>query len=249
MDPKHIEKIADILRNEGVSDVNHIVSSLIENCDCDEREYLEVLTWLTGEQAACDAIVNRVGLNNCFGKWHRDPDTGDIYHESGGFFRIIGVDVKTDKRESGIGWSQPMIDQGTESSIAGLLKHKYSDSCKYLVEAKFEPGNYGMVQLSPGLQVTYSNLKQLHKGKKPFLSEYFVEDRENTKVLYEQWLPEDGGRFFLKRVKYMLVELSDADSLPEISSHFRWVKLSTLKKLLHHDNLINCHLRTLIAVL
>jgi len=249
MDNEKIEIITNILKNNGLTDFEPILNSVIEKFDCDDNEYQDVLSWLTQEQLECDAKVTKVGLNDCLGKWQRDSETGDIYHESGGFFRIVGVDVKTDKRESGTGWCQPMIDQGTESSIAGLLKHRFIDSCKYLVEAKFEPGNYGMVQLSPGLQVTYSNLKQLHKGKKPFLSEYFVEDRENTKVLYEQWLPEDGGRFFLKRVKYMLVELSDADSLPEISSHFRWVKLSTLKKLLHHDNLINCHLRTLIAVL
>jgi oxidase EvaA len=70
-----------------------------------------------------------------------------------------------------------------------------------LVEAKFEPGNYAKVLISPSLQVTYSNFFQAHGGRKPKYSEFFDGSRQDVTVLYSHWMPEDGGRFYLKRVK------------------------------------------------
>jgi len=37
----------------------------------------------------------------------------------------------------------------------------------YLVQAKAEPGNYGLVSLSPSVQATFSNLERAHGGRAP----------------------------------------------------------------------------------
>lgn len=187
-------------------------------------------------------------MKDVWGDWYMDEKNGDIAHTSGGFFRVIGVDISSSQRESGRGWKQPMMDQGTESSIAGLIKQRQNDRNMYLIEAKFEPGNYGKVLISPSLQVTYSNLNQAHKGKKPLLAEYFDQSNLDNKVLYEHWLPEDGGRFYLKRVKYMVVEVPENTSI-NLNDNFRWVSVYTLKRMMQHDNLVNPHVRTILAIL
>ncbi len=222
---------------------------LAENLILDEDEYLSTLAWIRQKQGDCKARVERIGLGDVLGEeWKREPTTGDIRHRSGGFFEIIGVDVKTSQRESGKGWKQPMLDQGTESSIAGFIRRPAEDGHQYLVEAKFEPGNYGRVLISPSLQVTYSNLNRAHGGRRPRFAEFFDGGDGGVKCLYEQWLPEDGGRFYLKRVKYMIVEIP-RDRQIEIDDNFRWAKALTLKRLLRHDDLVNPHVRSLLAVL
>lgn len=244
-----LEIIRECLDGQGSNYDNNALEMLIENISGDESECNEIHSWIMKKQKDCDASVEQIGLKEAMRKaWQFSETTGDIVHSSGGFFKIIGVDVKTSQRESGKGWKQPMVDQGTESSIAGFIRKKHNGKYVYLVEAKFEPGNYGKVLISPTLQVTFSNLKQAHGGKKPRLAEYFDGTLSNIKCLYSHWLPEDGGRFYLKRVKYMIVEI-DEENTPKINDDFRWVSIHTLKKLMHEDNLINPHVRSLLAVL
>ena len=47
-----------------------------------------------------------------------------------------------------------------------MIRKKIKGIPHYLTEAKFEPGNYNKIQISPSVQATYSNLNRVHKGKK-----------------------------------------------------------------------------------
>ena len=171
-------------RNDRLYDL--IIEALAEFVEVDERVqqqtrfFIEALTddnqfnslekvleWLERRKRECPFDVQPIHLNQVKG-WHADGETGDIGHDTGEFFRVIGVRINTDIREVGKGgWDQPMIDQGTKSSLVGLLKHYINGIPHYLIEAKAEPGNYGTLQLSPTLQVTFSNLNRAHAGKKP----------------------------------------------------------------------------------
>ena len=86
--------------------------------------------------------------------------------KEGEFFKIIGVRVRSAKREVDE-WDQPFIMQiGYKGGLIGLVRTFINGVPHYLVEAKFEPGNYGKVQLSPSVQATYSNINTIHLGKK-----------------------------------------------------------------------------------
>mgnify|MGYP003135681472 CR=1 FL=1 len=203
-----------------------------------------VLNWLENIKANLPAEVTEMNLNEVNDGWVFNQETGNLEHKTGGFFKVIGVRTETSIRESGKGWNQPMVDQGTEASVVGLVKHNN----KYLIEAKFEPGNYGEVLLSPTLQVTYDNLNKLHSGRKPLYSEYF----DGTIVVgidvkFEHWYPEDGGRFYKKRVKNMLVEIDN--EIKNIPQNFIWLTMYQLKELLKLDNIMNPHLRSIISYL
>jgi oxidase EvaA len=113
------------------------------------------------------------------------------------------------------------------------------------LEGKFEPGNYGEIQISPTLQATYSNLNKLHGGRAPRFLEYF-DGTKNVEILYEQWLPEDGGRFYKKRVKNMLVKIASNEEIM-IPFNFIWMTMRQIKEFLRKDNIINPHVRSIIA--
>tara|TARA_R100000734_G_C3315776_1_gene107944 strand:- start:1546 stop:2259 length:714 start_codon:yes stop_codon:yes gene_type:complete len=234
------DKILDLLDNVD-SNVEDRLNHFLE-CIDNKKGIEDVLQWLQDIKDNLSATVSEINLNEVKDGWGFNSETGTLEHNTGGFFKVIGVKTETNIRESGKGWNQPMVDQGTEASVVGLIK---KDNL-YLVEAKFEPGNYDRVLLSPTLQVTYDNLNKLHSGRKPLFAEYF--DGEDIKgvIKFEHWYPEDGGRFYKKRVKNMLVETNDKIEIPD---NFIWLNMYQLKELLKLDNIMNPHLRSIISYL
>ena len=111
-----------------------------------------------------------------------------------------------------------------------------------------EPGNYALLQLSPTLQATFSNLKRAHSGRKPHFAELFEEpDRQGVNVLYAAWLSEDGGRLYKKRNRGILAEVDESVDIPIPNEHFIWLSLFQIKALLHENAWINPHIRGIIA--
>ena len=100
-------------------------------------------------------------------KWNYDKKKGIIRHTSGEFFSIEGKRITNSNREVK-SWDQPFIKQiGYKGGIIGLVRSTINGVPHYLIDAKFEPGNYNEIQLSPSLQATYSNLNRVHLGNKP----------------------------------------------------------------------------------
>ncbi len=209
----------------------------------------DVRQWFINQRRICTMHIEEIPLNQAEG-WAIDPETGNIAHESGEFFRIHGVRVnQAGQREVYRGgWDQPILTQvGFDGGFLGLLCQRFEGIPHYLVDAKAEPGNHEKLQLSPTLQATFSNLKRAHKGRKPHFASYFEEpEKHNAKVIYRQWLSEDGGRLYLKRNMGMLVEISDDDML-ELPDSFIWLSMFQIKSLLLEDAWINPHIRGIIA--
>lgn len=185
-------------------------------------------------------------------QWSLDPQTGSLVHSSGEFFRVDGVRTyASPTREVEGGWDQPILTQvGFDGGILGLLRKRFDGVPHYLVEAKAEPGNYRIVQVTSTIQATFSNLKRAHKGKGTPYAEYFMAPAEHGgTVLIDQWMSEDGGRLNTKRNKTMLVELPEAFELELVSPRYRWVSLFQLKQLLlTEDAIIAPHIRGVLAV-
>lgn len=203
--------------------------------------------WLEREREEATMTVEVIPLRACRG-WVADEATGDMHHASGDFFHVHGVRVGgSGSREVGArGWDQPILTQvGCDGGILGLLRKRFDGIPHYLLEAKAEPGNYRILQLSPTLQATFANLRHAHEGAKPRFAEYFeTPERAGATVLYDAWLSEDGGRLFNKRNRGMLVEVEDDVSVPP---HFRWFSMFQIKALLHDDACVNPHVRGIIA--
>ncbi len=92
--------------------------------------------------------------------WQLNHSTLALTHASGGFFTFVGYQQSASpKADSGILISQNEI--GLLLLFASDSQYS-SDSTKLLVCKKFEPGNDPLIQLSPSIQMTYSNIRGMH---------------------------------------------------------------------------------------
>lgn len=247
-----IEEIKNILENNGYDldpDTNNRIRTMLESIRDDNQinklEY--IIEWFNKKREESDMIVEEIAVKD-LEKWNIQEKTGNIFHDSKGFFEIIGVKVSnTFDREVGKeGWTQPMIAKNP-GGILGILMKKINGIPHYLLQAKAEPGNIGKLQLSPTLQATTSNLLKAHGGKQPVFAEYFNE-ANNPKIIYAKWQSEDGGRFHLKSNYNMIVEIDENKKL-DIPDYFIWITLYQIKQLLKIENFVGPHVRGIISYL
>ena len=247
-----VEEIKNILEKNGydvnldtILRMNTMIESIRDDNQINTLDY--VISWFNKKREESDMTVQEIGIND-LDKWNVSSTTGNISHESKGFFEIIGVKVSnTFDREVGKkGWTQPMI-ANNPGGILGLLMKKFNGIPHYLVQAKAEPGNIGKLQLSPTLQATTSNLLKAHGGTKPLFAEYFNEEK-NPNIVYVKWQSEDGGRFHLKSNYNMIVEVNEDEELT-IPDYFIWVTLFQIKQLLKIENFVGPHIRGIISYL
>lgn len=210
----------------------------------EEIDITPILAWLKERQNSYPVTIEEVGVNEVVG-WGADPELGNITHETGKFFSIVGVKVNGAADREVPSWSQPMLKQ-EEIGISGVLMQKRNGVMHYLFYAKFEPGNIDLVQLSPALQVSEGNLSRAHKGARPRLAEYF--DGSKGVLVASVEGVEDGGRFFHKVNRSMLVEVDEGEEVP-ITEDYIWLTLPQIKALLRVDRVVNSLARNVCALL
>ncbi len=210
----------------------------------EETDIQHILDWLEERRAAYPVTTCEVGVKECPG-WQVNEETGNITHETGKFFSIIGVKVSGAADREIPSWSQPMLEQ-KELGISGVIKQKRGGIDHYLFYAKFEPGNVNTLQISPALQVSEGNLSVAHKGKRPRLVEYF--DGTKGRVIEAVTGVEDGGRFYQKVNRSMIVEVDESEEVP-ITEDYMWLTLPQIKRLLRVDVTMNSLARNVCALL
>ena len=238
-----LEKNGYVIEPDLILRLQTMVESIRDDNQINKLDY--VIDWFNKKREESDMIVEEIGIND-LDKWTVDKNSGNITHDSGGFFEVIGVKVSnTFDREVGKkGWTQPMIGKNP-GGILGILMKRINGIPHYLLQAKAEPGNIGKLQLSPTLQATTSNLLKAHGGIRPKFSEYFDEPK-NAKIIYAKWQSEDGGRFHLKSNYNMIVEVDEDLNIPD---SFIWVTLYQIKQLLKIENFVGPHIRGIISYL
>lgn len=199
----------------------------------------DFLDWYSTKFDTNQFNVKEVPFDNS-DQW-RFTKEGKLGHHTGKFFTIEGLKVKTDL-DGYRSWEQIIINQ-PEIGILGIITKVFNGVRHFLMQAKMEPGNINILQLSPTLQATRSNYKLVHKGRVPTYLEYFI-DRTKAKIIVDQVQTEQGGRFLKKRNRNMIVEV---DEELELHEDFYWLTLGQLKRLHKHDNLVNMDSRSVIA--
>lgn len=198
--------------------------------------------WLKERCRPDEFRVEQVPLDE-MEKWSLDKDGECISHESGKFFRIEGLHVKTNyggEHE----WDQPIINQ-PEIGFLGFITRVFDGTRYFLMQAKMEPGNINTLQISPSLQATKSNFTQVHKGKRPTFLEFFNGEKQ-VKILADHLQTEQGGRFYQKRNRNIVIEINENIELPD---EFCWLTLGELKALLREDNVLNMDTRSVLSTI
>lgn len=200
----------------------------------------EVLAWIARRNREVSVKIDRVPFAGLRG-WRFEDGTGNLVHESGRFFSVVGLDVYTNTGTVSR-WSQPIINQ-PEVGCLGILCREIDGVMYFLLQAKIEPGNVNCVQLSPTLQATRSNYMCVHGGRAPAYLDAF-RDVPRGRIVLDQLQSEQGARFLRKRNRNMIVE---ADGDVEAGEDFRWLTLGQIKSLVRIDNIVNMDTRTVLS--
>ena len=200
----------------------------------------EVVAWIERRNREVEVRVEETSFANLKG-WHFDGETGNLIHDTGKFFSIVGIDVRTN---SGCEqrWTQPIINQ-PEVGYLGIICKEFDGVLYFLLQAKIEPGNVNCVQLSPTLQATRSNYTQVHGGKKPAYLEYF-QNAKPDQIILDQLQSEQGARFLRKRNRNIIIRVDEDIAVGE---DFRWLTLGQIKALMQRDNTVNMDTRTVLS--
>ena len=207
-------------------------------------DFKRTLAWYNKIKNSNKAIVKTIHLEK-MKKWTYDKKKGVIKHNSGQFFHIEGKRIIKSEREVR-SWDQPFIKQvDYKGGIIGLVRSNIKGLPHYLVDAKYEPGNYNQIQISPSLQATYSNLNRVHLGLKPkVVKKYFS---KNYKTIRKFWVTEDGGRLYLKRNLHWIIQYNGKIDLP--GKTYRWLTLWELDRFIKLGSLVGPHLRSILSLI
>ena len=199
-----------------------------------------VISWIKEQNDNVSVRINKISFSD-LNMWSFDKNLCRIGHNTGKFFTIDGLRVKTNWGEVST-WDQPIINQ-PEIGYLGFITKEFNGVLHFLLQAKIEPGNINFVQLSPTLQATKSNYTQAHKGKSPAYLEYFI-NAKPEQILLDQLQSEQGARFLRKRNRNIIIKIEDEVQLKE---NFIWLTLAQIKELMTYDNLVNMDTRTVIS--
>ncbi|QHA03136.1 NDP-hexose 2,3-dehydratase [Streptomyces broussonetiae] len=201
----------------------------------------EIHDWLQQRRMEQSFAVERIPFE-ALEDWSFAPQTGNLVHRSGRFFTVEGLRASIGEQPGRVEWQQPVIVQ-PEVGILGILTREFDGVLHFLVQAKMEPGNPGLLQLSPTVQATYSNYTKVHNGASVRYLEYFT-DPSRGRVLSDVLQSEHGSWFHRKRNRNMIVEATG--QVPE-HEDFRWLTLGQIHELLRHDNTVNMDARSVLA--
>lgn len=198
------------------------------------------LRWLAGRREAHRFDTARIPLDE-MGDWFFAAGTGNLVHRSGRFFTIEGLRVRTDFGPVAE-WDQPIIYQ-PEIGVLGFIVKEIDGVLHCLMQAKMEPGNINLIQLSPTVQATRSNFTRVHRGSKTPYVEYFVEPGR-AEVLLDVLQSEQGAWFHAKRNRNIVVEVTE-----DVPPHedFRWMTIGEIQRLLRMDNVVNMDTRSVLS--
>ncbi|NBM17015.1 NDP-hexose 2,3-dehydratase family protein [Streptomyces sp. GC420] len=203
--------------------------------------------WLAERGRANTFRVDRIPFAELDG-WSFQETTGNLVHRSGRFFSVEGLHVTEKGEPYGDGpctdWYQPIIKQ-PEVGILGILVKEFDGVLHFLMQAKMEPGNPNLLQLSPTVQATRSNYTKVHKGADVKYIEYFVGPGRG-RIVADVLQSEHGSWFYHKSNRNMVVEA--VGDVP-LMDDFCWLTLGQIGELLHRDNTVNMDSRTVLSCL
>ncbi len=204
------------------------------------KSMADFYSWFNARTRAISFQVDRIPFAD-LSSWDFEPDTGNLVHESGRFFSVEGLRVRTD-RPWASEWTQPIIVQ-PEIGVLGILVKRFGGVLHCLMQAKMEPGNINGLQISPTVQATRSNYLKVHGGAGTKYLEHF-RPGSRGKVLFDGLQSEQGSLYLHKLNRNVVVETEDDVPLDE---DFCWLSLGQLRRLLRLDHMVNMDSRSVLS--
>ncbi len=207
-----------------------------------------VLAWLKKKRTNITARTALVPIH-ALPDWTYDAKRGIVRHKrgTGYFFSVRGLLVTNAPGREVRQWNQPIIIQKEGGHLAMLCQER-EGAIKFLLQARYEPGNIANIQLGPTIQATQSNLKRHHRGEKPRFHEWLYSPKAT--LIYQAKHSEEGARFWRKENINSLILLSPQEKIYlSRDDNFIWLTLPEIKALMLGDNSISPFVKTILAPL
>ncbi|MCM1081972.1 MAG: NDP-hexose 2,3-dehydratase family protein [Clostridium sp.] len=200
----------------------------------------DIKKWILARNRDLKVIVEPIDFSYN-GFWYYDKTDGYIRNSNNSFFQLAGYQEIEDDQ---IVKEQPVIIQD-EIGYLGIICKKINGILYFLMQAKIEPGNVNVIQISPTIQATKSNFTRQHGGKAPAYLEYFS-NMEEYDIIVDQIQSEQSSRFYKKRNRNIVICVEE--DIEILDSH-KWMTLGQIKELMKEDNLVNMDTRTVLSCL
>ncbi len=143
-----------------------------------------------------------------------------IYHQTNNYFSVIGIKVKTNKREI-TNWCQPII-RGSEMAFVGYLIKEFKKTnhylCRYILKPGSKEGTY-TCSVNTSQFIGYKKNKNLSNFQKKLISKFFIKSKN---LIYDNILSDEGGRFYHSQIKYMACRLEKNQEI-ELPENYIWL--------------------------
>ncbi|MEU0254342.1 NDP-hexose 2,3-dehydratase family protein [Streptomyces sp. NPDC006184] len=206
------------------------------------HDELELLTWLTDLRTGTPRSARLIPLSALVG-WRRSEDA--ISEPSGRCHRVIAVSVRAGTREV-THWTQPMLEFPGQG-VAAFVVRRIDGVLHVLVRGKAQPGLRDGIELAPTVSCVSRDWRALPPGERAPLLDHVL-GADPAQIRFDAVLPEEGGRFYRRDNRYLVVEAGDDFPVAE-SDTMRWVTLRQLKRLLRYGTYVSVEARTLISCL
>jgi len=204
-----------------------------------------LIEWLEKQQEASTMSAEQIPLTEVGQPWGMNE--GNYQRVMKDYFRVTGIRIMKALTREIQSWTQAILEELGARGVVALIREETNG--KILVTAKAEPGNdsKGCVLLAPSLQASQANLNQAHGGKRPPLAE--ILDMPEATLLHQSEQPQDGGRFFRKRVDVRIIQVPNEETLSSIVvNEQRWSTQAEIDEALLKE-LCNPHLRDALSIL
>jgi oxidase EvaA len=205
-----------------------------------------LLAWREQQRSAISFKAELINLDEVR-DWSRDAG-GNVRHKSGQFFGVEGVRIESGNLREVASWDQPIYTQSEGGILALLARETPKDGVQFLLNGKAEPGNIGVIQFSPTIQSTWSNIRRTHAGRLPPMVEVLKAEK-GVRFVYRAEHNEEGGRFWRKSNENIVVFLDDESVVTTDMKMFCWASLSQIKELALMDNIVSPFVKTILAPL
>ena len=168
-----------------------------------------------------------------------------ISHKTKNYFSVIGIKVKTNKREI-TSWSQPIVE-GSKMSFVGYLIKKFKNTnhylCRYILKPGSKVGTY-TCSVNTSQFIGYKKSKDLTNFQKKLISKFFINSKDK---IYDNILSDEGGRFYHSQIKYMACKLNK-DQEVELPESYIWLSQNQIIDLIHQQK-IDIEARLLFGII
>ena len=215
-----------------------LLSSMINS---GKNSMSNLMSWLCSLKSMCNLKVDQIPLNEV-NDWI--VTDSEICHKDNKYFKIIGVNVHIENREVK-DWCQPIVKPMEQGICAFLIKKIYG-TYHFLVQAKFECGNFDMYEFAPTVQCLQSELSNTSSNKHYFINEVNNVKKEN--IIIDTYQSEEGGRFYKEQNRNMLIKV-DENFSEELPRNYAWMTLGQLNSFLKYNNFVNIQARSILSAL